>query len=480
MKVFQRFGSVPFSVGEIRTESEIEESTVWQKLKETSILQFNSSINRVRFSPVAPYSIVSLSGMSAPWINGKTHEQSFSFAKTKTPFTAVDFRKDGVLIALGREDGAVDIYPTKDHQTLLKRFKLNAGVVFTVKFSPFENEIIVGTGNGHIHIVDISQRKEIIHFKAHEDAVSDLCPLEAGNCWVSVSKDGSMKFWNFSKTDNRLIKEAYKDDETPFSNLVIKGNRLFAAAAENVIVVDFQPSISFVGKFTIHTRPIVGMAIVRSNLVTASSDRNIKIIDPSSFTVIYTVKVHSDITSFDAKSDASAYAVGLTGGVVQIKYANEEEWKQIKKEEVSLPANFRLFNQIERRSDEPWNRELKKFNVSDALDKALETGEAPIIAGMIDELDRLGRLDTAISGRDPQGLVPLLQFLIENTTNPTWSHVIIKAVISVEKIYRFVIADNPQIGKIFEQLVSTINEEMNVQIRAAELIGKIDLILDEK
>lgn len=477
MKVFQRFGSVPFSVGETRTESEIEESTVWQRLKETSILQFNSSINGVRISPVAPYAVVALSGLSAPWIGGRTHEHAFSFAKTKTPFSAVDFRRDGVLIALGREDGAVDVYPTADHQTLLRRFKLNAGTVFAVRFSPFENEIVAGTANGDLHIIDISQRREIVHVHAHDDAVADVRPLEAGNCWVSVGKDGAMKFWDFSREGDKLIRAGYSG-EAPFSHLVIRGNRLFASAGESVVVVDFQPSISFVGRFTLHTRPIVGMAIVRSNLVTASSDRSIKIIDPSTFAVLYTVKVHSDITSFDAKSDASAYVVGLTGGVVQIKYAKEEEVKQLKKEEVSLPENFRLFNQIERRKDEPWNRELKKFNVADALDKALETGEAPIVAGMIDELDRLGRLDTAIAGRDPQGLIPLLTFLIENTTNPVWSHVILKAIMSVEKIYRFVIADNPQIGKIFEQLVLTINEEMKVQVRASELIGKIDLILD--
>ncbi|KAH0791659.1 U3 small nucleolar RNA-associated protein 15 [Histomonas meleagridis] len=477
MKVFQKYGAVPFSVGEIRTKTEIEESTVWQKLKENEIFQFNSAINQIKFSPVAPYSIVALSGLSGPWIDGRTHQHKFSFAKTKTPFTSVAFRKDGILIALGREDGTVDIYPTEDHQTLLKRFKLNSGVVFSLSFSPFANEIIAGTGNGQVHIIDISQRKEIEVIQAHNDAVSGVVPLESGNIWVTSSHDGAIKIWDFSKKE--CLSEIV-DPNYPITHITLCGNRAFASSGECVIVVDIKAKATLVSKFVAHTRPIVGMTIVRSNLVTASGDRTIKVFDPSSFSLLFQMKLHSDITAFDAKSDASAVAIGLSGGVVQLKFAKDEEIVEEKNPELSMPANFRVLNQYEPRNDAPYNRELKRFNEEVALDSVLEIGDTSIIIGMLDELDRLGRLDQAISNRDPGRLMPLLKFLTENVTNPAWSQIILKTVASVEKIYRLVISDNPRVGSLFDKLVNTIRNELEVQKRASRLVGKIDVLLSNK
>ena len=130
------------------------------------------------------------------------------------------------------------------------------------------------------------------------------------------------------------------------------------------------------------------------------------------------------------------------------------------------------------KKEAPWNRALRKLNWSDALDLVLETNDDAEIVGLIDELDRLGRLETAIRGRDAEGLTPFLEFLIKNTANPVWSHVVLKGVVSVEKIYRSVIGDDPKIGELFEQLVGVIDQELDTQIRAARLVGQIDVILN--
>jgi hypothetical protein len=264
----------------------------------------------------------------------------------------------------------------------------------------------------------------------------------------------------------------------PVTNLVVRGNRLFAAAGESVVVIDVGATLSVVSEFAAHTRPIVGVALVRSNLVTASADRTIKVFDPTSFACLHTQRVHTDIAAFDARPDASAIAIGLAEGVVQLKFAPAETEETAKVEPMlPMPANFRVFKREPPKREASWNRALRKFNVVDALDLVLQTGDAPEVVGMIDELDRLGKLHAAITGRDPQSLVPLLSFLAANAANPIWSHVVLKAVIAVEKIYRAVIVDDPTVGKLFENLVKVIDTELETQTRASRLIGQIDLLL---
>jgi U3 small nucleolar RNA-associated protein 15 len=452
------------------------ESLVWSRLKETTLLQFNSSINGIKFSPVAPYSVIALSGPSGPWIDGHTHQHTFSFAKTKSAFSAVAFRKDGILMALGREDGTVDTYPTGNHQTLHRRWKLGCGAVLALAFSSFSHELIVGCRNGSLQIVDVSSPSAVRAVEAHEDAVTDIRALDSGNLWVSGSTDCTIKVWDLT-TPECLSCVACGD---PVSHIVARGGRVFAAAGESVVVIDVMPRAAVVLRFVAHTRPIVALTLVRSNLVTASADRTIKVFDPTSFSLLHTMKVCTDIAAFDAKADASAIAIGLAGGVVELKFGAAAPAADAGDSPgtAQMPADFRVFKWEPPKKEAAWNRALRRFNVVDALDLVLETKDAPEIVGMIDELDRLGMLNAAIAGRDAVTLKPLLEFLVDNAAKPVWAAVVLRAVVVVEKIYRAVIADDPTVGGLFEKLVSAINLELETQMRASRLIGQIDVLLN--
>lgn len=482
LSVFSKYGAVPFTVGDIRTKEEIVESAVWQQLTENEILELNSTITQIKFSPVEPYSILALSGLSGAWIDGKTHRHLFSFAKAKTPFTVADFRKDGVLVALGREDGAVDVYPVSNHQTLLRRYKLDSGIILAVSFSPFANQLVVGSGNGSLFIIEIASRTEYKSFKAHDDAISAALPLESGNVWITSSHDCKIKLWDLNTQEMISQVEAFN----PISHMIVKGNRAFASSNESVLVIDLKSNVSIVSSFTAHTRSIVGLSIVRSNLVTASADRTIKVFDPSTFTLLHTMKLHSNITAFASMPDASSVAIALTGGILQLKYKSESDDNLTNRRDqsVTMPANFRVFSQnsnvdINSQIKKKWNTHLRKFEVVEALDLVLRENDPPLVVGMIDELDRLGYLDQAISNRDKDALKPILNFLLENVVNPVWSHVVLKAVISVETIYRSVILDDPEIGSIFDRLIHVIKDELQVQLRVSRLVGKIDIMLNK-
>jgi U3 small nucleolar RNA-associated protein 15 len=334
---------------------------------------------------------------------------------------------------------------------------------------------VVGCRNGTIKVIDIASRSSIISFPAHSDSVMTVQPLDSGNLWLSGSTDATVKIWNLS--ENVALSEIACGN--PVTHAVVRGSRAFVAAGESVIVIDIGRALTVVCEFAAHTRPIVGICVVRSNLVTASADRTIKVFDSTSFSLLHQIKVHNDIAAFDALPDASAIAIALAEGVVQLKFAPAEiEQRGKEEQELPMPANFRVFRREPPKREASWNRALRKFNVVDALDLVLETGDSAEIVGMIDELDRLGKLNAAVVGRDPHSLVPLLRFLVENAVNPVWSHVVLKAVIALEKIYRDVIVDDPTIGGLFDDLVRLISVELETQKRASKLIGRISILLE--
>lgn len=504
MEVFNKTGSTPFRVDEVRSKVEIDESTIWNKISETRIFQFNSGVTKVIFCPVPPYSLLSLSGISGPWVDGNTKQHSRSFSKTSKSFSTAAFKRDGKLVALGNEGSVVDVYPTHDHQLLLRRFKLDSGTITSLCFSLTNNTLIVGCNNGKIHVLDIPLHKVITSFEAHSDSVTCIEPLGSGELYITGSISGIISIIDFKTYE---CVDTYRANG-PISNMVVSSRRVFASSHETVIILDILEKLTQVAVFSHHTRPIIAMKIVRSNLVTASADRSVKIIDTGTFSLLHSFRLKNDISSFDVLPDTSAYAYGLaSGGIVEVKYlSTDDSTKQNEyTNNMDMPANFHIFTQQTSDSQEIWNKRLRSYDFSDALDLTLKLYEsatfdnnrnndieyrkigekymdpktsASIVVGMLDELDRMGGLEIAISGRDINTIQPLLNFLARNITYPQWSHILLKAVLVFEKIYRQAINDNPTFSQQFEELSDIVKKELEVQKRASELVGKIDYILN--
>lgn len=458
--------------GEIRSQQEIEESEVYQKLTKSTMLKFTTSISKVLFSPVYPHSIVGITGLIAPWIDGVSFSNAFHFAKSRSVYSSVDIRKDGVLIALGNESGSINIFPVKDHGVLLRKFKLKNGSIRSLKFSPFQNELIAGTEKGKLFVIDISGRSSEFVINAHQDCISAIEPFSSGNIWITGSHDGTIKIWNF----NHPIEISSLNVDGSISNLKLHGDRVYISVGEDIVVASIEQKLHFVSRWTAHTRPIVGLSFARGNLVTIGGDQLLKVFDPSTLNVKFSQKIHSQILSFDILPDASSIIFSLQAGVVQIK--TSKPVIESRKRTFKIPEHFQVFKSKKQNLKEPWNQALRRFEFSKSFDLVFETGNTPLIVGMIDELCNIGGLDRALSGRSNTELKPILEFFIEQMINSNWTHVICRAIISIEKIYKISIREIPFLGNIFDQLNLRVEEELFVQKRAAMLIGEIDLLLE--
>jgi hypothetical protein len=122
---------------------------------------------------------------------------------------------------------------------------------------------------------------------------------------------------NHAGNDARYISEIDRRSSWVFVRLgicFVLGNRAFVAAGESVVMINIDRALSVVCEFAAHSCPIVGICVVRSNLIPPSADRTIKVFDPMSFGLLHKLNVHNDIAAFDALPDTTAIAIALAEG----------------------------------------------------------------------------------------------------------------------------------------------------------------------
>lgn len=66
---------------------------------------------------------------------------------------------------------------------------------------------------------------------------------------------------------------------------------------------------------------------------------------------------------------------------------------------------------IKRRALASYDQSLRKFRYREALDRALSTSNPLVVAALLEVLVERGALDKALSGRDQEGLEPVLRYL---------------------------------------------------------------------
>lgn len=183
----------------------------------------------------------------------------------------------------------------------------------------------------------------------------------------------------------------------------------------------------------------------------------------------------------------------MTNGILSVKHRKSEAKKD------SLPRRrrpaYRTFikgkNYMKQRDDilinrpskkhlELYDRDLKNFRISKALDRVLEpscTIKTPeITVSIIKELNRRGVLANALAGRDEKEISRVLNFLIRNLSQPRFASVLINAAEIIIDIYQPVIGQSPVVDKKFLLLQGLVEKEIDYQRELLETLGMMDML----
>ena len=131
---------------------------------------------------------------------------------------------------------------------------------------------------------------------------------------------------------------------------------------------------------------------------------------------------------------------------------------------------------------QPYDKFLKEFSYSDALDSALSTRTPGVITALLEELVARGddALKAALGGRDDSSLEPLMAFLIKYITTPKYSKLLVRICEKVLTMYTKVLGQSPIIDDLIFRLHAAVKRELELQVKLLQLNGSLGLLLAQK
>ena len=127
---------------------------------------------------------------------------------------ALAFDPSGSALAVGRQDGFVEVYDVESLERLL-RFPASEGSVWALAYSPDGSMIATGGNDGSVRLFD-REGAPLLVLRAHELIVSGLSFSADGTRLASASADGIVRVWALDVDD--LIRIAHGEVQRPLSD----------------------------------------------------------------------------------------------------------------------------------------------------------------------------------------------------------------------------------------------------------------------
>jgi U3 small nucleolar RNA-associated protein 15 len=126
-----------------------------------------------------------------------------------------------------------------------------------------------------------------------------------------------------------------------------------------------------------------------------------------------------------------------------------------------------------------WDRLLKNFKYSDALDSVLSSNETPpsLAFALFNELMHRDGLHQALNARDEVSLEPILRFLYEHITDPRFGSTACDVANVLVDLYEPALGKSPRIDNLFYRLRQKLQLELDFQDNLMEVRGQLQMLL---
>lgn len=126
---------------------------------------------------------------------------------------------------------------------------------------------------------------------------------------------------------------------------------------------------------------------------------------------------------------------------------------------------------------QPYDKLLKAFNYGAALDAALSTGQAQVVASVLQELYVRDGIRLALSGRDEDALVPILKFLCKHITDANYTPLLTDTSMAVLDLYTVIIGRSEMVDELLVKLRWRVHEQLALDSELLRLQGTLETIL---
>ncbi|KAM6930437.1 U3 small nucleolar RNA-associated protein 15 homolog [Xenentodon cancila] len=470
-----------------------EETQYWKNYKAPIHIKEFGAVSNIDFSPVTPHHFAVTAFTRIHIYRAFSQEPVKAFTRFKDTAYCGRFRSDGQLLVAGCEDAVVRLFDVSG-KVALRMFTGHTKAVHVTDFTSDRYQILTGSDDYSCRLWDIPNAAELTTYQEHADYIR--CGVTSKlnrDLFITGSYDHSLKVF-----DARVDKSVMSlDHGQPVESLLLYPSEglLVSAGGRYVKVWDLlkggQPLVSLKN----HHKTVTCLALSSNGqrLLSASLDRHVKVYNTTTYKVVHNFDYSASILSLGLAPDDESIVVGMTDSILSIKHRKTPEESEEKSGPHRKRPPYRVFvkgkNYVPKQDDflvskpvkqhlAKYDKQLKRFNVSKALDKALESWirfrKPEITVAVIKELDRRGTLKNALAGRDEEELSRLLNFLIGNLVDARFAPVLVPAAEMILDIYRSVIGQSPVVDRQLLRLQELLGREIDYQKDLLEVLGMLD------
>lgn len=467
----------------------------WKNYKPPVQIKEFGAVTNIDFSPLAPHNYA-VTAFTRIHIYGPfSQEPVKSFTRFKNTAYCGRYRSDGQLLVAGCEDSVVRLFDVSG-KVALRMFKGHTKAVHVTDFTSDRYHILTGSDDYTCRLWDIPNATPLASYKEHSDYIRcGTTSKLSRDLFITGSYDHTIRVFD-ARTEKSVMT---MDHSQPVEAVLLYPSEglLVSAGGRYVKVWDLLKGGLPLVSLKNHHKTVTCLSLSSNGqrLLSASLDRHVKIYNTTNYKVVHNFDYTASILSLGLAPDDETIAVGMTNGVLSIKHRKSPEDKQEVSSKPRRRPSYRVFvkgkNYVPKQDDylvsrpvkvhlAQYDQQLRKFNVSKALDAALETWtrqrKPEITVAVMKELDRRGRLRNALAGRDEHQLSQILNFLIGNVVDVRFAPVLVTAADMVLDIYRSVAGQSPVVDRQLVRLQELVEKEIDYQQDLLEVLGMLDTL----
>jgi U3 small nucleolar RNA-associated protein 15 len=478
------------------------------------------------------------------------------------PAHFASYHTDGRLLAIGCDHGLIKICDSQTRATLrtFSTHKSGGFPIRSVGWMPEDKKgqrMVWSAGDdAMVRIWDLSgdmagigdTAKPVFSLRGHGDAIRATVGFKLNGkiCIASGSYDHTIRIWDCDGMSKDEIDEhgdrchSIMDHGDPVEALLVinpsdsslfQSPLLLSAGGTTVKLWDPQLGACLTTLRTKHSKTITSISLVsvmrssdedsddgesnqviKKRLITAGLDGLIRIHSadqlfensalkdkkmkkPSwTFPYLHGVRTSEPITALAMSPDSTRFIFGTSSGLVTVRQRAKFVFQGVKRKSTYEPkagtysyfmrgmgseadADDHILMLQKKKKLKKYDMMLQKFRYGDALDEALSSRDPNGILAVLEELGRRRGLMIALSNRDEETLEPLLAFTASFISNPRYTPVLVGVANQLCDIYSHVFGQSETIDEYFQKLHVQVKNECNTQSALNQLIGQIDAVM---
>ncbi|XP_026870953.2 U3 small nucleolar RNA-associated protein 15 homolog [Electrophorus electricus] len=475
-------------------EKVTEDALYWKNYKAPVQIKEFGAVTRIEFSPLPPHNYVVTASTRIQVYGPHSQEPLRSFTRFRDTAYGGSFRSDGKLLVAGSEEGIIRLFDISG-RVALRQFAGHSKAVHVASFLSDGFRVVSGSDDLSCRMWDVASSTELSSYTEHTDyiraaAISRLNP----DLFITGSYDHTVKVFDARLGGSVMTLQHGHPVE---SVLLYPSEALLVSTGGRYVKVwDLLKGGQQLVSLKNHHKTVTCacLSTTDNRLLTGSLDRHVKVYN-SSYKVVHSFDYAASILSLAVAPEDEVVAVGMTNGVLSVRHRKHSEDKQETVGRKRRGPAYRMFvkgkNYVPKQDDfvvsktikqhlQKYDKQLKSFQVSKALDTALQTwkrfSKPDVTIAVMMELNRRGTLRNALAGRDEKSLTTLLQFLLKHITDSRFSRLLMMVADIIIELYYQVIPQAPIVERLLQRLMEVLGREAELQQELLQVLGVLDTL----